>query len=293
MGRVKKVSNKNKTSLKIIDAHQHFWLLSRGDYDFLSPENSCLYKNFLPKDLNSMLETHNILGTVLIQAAPSINETLYLFNLIKNESIVKGIVGWIDTTKESSLDDLKVLSKNALLKGIRVMLQDLQDKQQVISTLPNRKIVDQLVKTNMTLDCLINRFQIREIFLFAKKWNNLPIIIDHCGKPNLDIDEFDIWSNDIKKISTLPNVYIKVSGLFTQSQKPFCRKNIEKYILHAIECFGINRVVWGSDWPVLTSHGSYDDWLNLCKDIIISHISEGDAQLPFYENAVSFYKLVL
>lgn len=276
---------------RIIDSHQHFWELSRGDYDWLTEENTILYRDFLPADFKPLLDTCKITGTVLVQAAPTIAETLYLLDISRTEKLVKGVVGWVDLAKESSIEDIKVLLRNPTLKGFRLMLQDIKDNNWIAKA-PKDLVLNYLSKTKLTMDLLINEAHVQPTISFVKRWPDISMVIDHCAKPNLDTGSFQDWSESMRILSKLPNLYIKISGLFTQSKVKPNLKIIERYLLRTIDYFGYERVMWGSDWPVMTSHGDYASWLEACNSVIdAASFKEQEKEAIFYSNAYNFYNL--
>ena len=273
-----------------IDSHQHFWDLSINKYPWLNNNNYTLYRNYLPKDLYSIIKTHKVCATVLVQASPTISETQYLLELSKHNKKIKAVVGWVDLSDHNSKKILKYFAKNSVFKGVRPMIQDINDHNW-INNQTNADIIQLLSDLDFTMDLLINKKHIKNIIKFIEKWPNIPMVINHFAKPDLDKEDLKIWIKGISNLSNYPNVYAKMSGLLTQSNTIDFIK-IERYFDHYFYYFSPERIMWGSDWPVLMSNGDYKTWLSTCvKYVKKNYIDSFDD--VFFNVANNFYSMGL
>jgi len=274
-----------------IDAHQHFWQLSRGDYDWLTKDLDLLYVDFLPKDLQSILQYHNIDGTVVVQAAATIAETEFLLSLSEKYSFIKGVVGWIDMEADQAIADLTRLAQHSAFKGIRPMIQDIDDPNWMLKP-ELAPVFQKMIELNLTFDALVLPIHLDVLYELLMRYPRLNTVIDHGAKPaiakgwksNLQ------WREKLQRIAKDTNALCKLSGLVTEADGKISYDNISQYIEHIIISFGSDRVMWGSDWPVVKLACEYQDWL-LISEQYLSLLPEKQQQKIYYDNAMKFYQL--
>ncbi len=138
----------------IIDAHQHFWQLARGDYGWLTPELVPLYRDFMPDDLASLLSHNNIDGTILVQAAPTIAETKFLLEIADATPFVLGVVGWIDFSAPTAVKDIARLAQHPKLVGLRPMIQDIADDDWMLQA-DLTPAFEAMIDADLTFDALV------------------------------------------------------------------------------------------------------------------------------------------
>lgn len=254
----------------IIDSHHHFWNLRRKDYFWLTPKLGPLYRNFLPKDLGLTLKSLGISKTILIQAAPTLAETKYLLKLAEQTDFVSGVVGWINMESKTAPDILYRLSLNARFRGIRPMLQDVVDPDWILND-QLKPVFQALNDLQLTFDALIFPQHLKNITLLAERFPSLVIVINHGAKPFIKSGCFKLWATEIKRLAENKNVYCKFSGLLTEAGTISPQEKIKPYIDHLFESFGADRLLWGSDWPVVTLSDTYENWFIFCKHYIAKH----------------------
>lgn len=242
-----------------IDAHQHFWQINRGDYGWLTPDLDILYKDYLPENLHDLMVRCQIDGTVLVQAAPTVNETHYMLSLADEYDFIKGVVGWIDFESNSAIDQLNQLSKHPKLKGVRPMIQDIADPEWMLSKAFD-PVYTKLVEWGLCFDALVLPSHLPSLLVLLKRYSNLKAVIDHGAKPKIADGEFDDWADGMKHLADETDAFCKVSGLWTEAGGDISAETILPYITHLLKCFGPKRLMWGSDWPVLNLAGDYGDW---------------------------------
>ncbi|MEM5501671.1 amidohydrolase family protein [Ahrensia kielensis] len=274
-----------------IDAHQHFWQISRGDYTWMTDEVADIRHDILPRDIEPILARHAIAGTVVVQAAATIAETEFLIGLATQNSFIKGVVGWVDLDDENAPDVMKQLSHAPILKGVRPMLQDIPDtnwikRPQVIKNL------HALANQGLRLDALVVPRHLDVLADIAQQIPNLPIVIDHCAKPLIanGADAGNAWREGMARLALLPNVFCKISGLANEAGPHWNAAQLQPIIDHVISHFGAKRVMWGSDWPVLNLAGDYDQWRSV-SDQLLSNVSQTDRDEIYGGTATRFYSL--
>lgn len=273
-----------------VDSHQHFWQLSRGDYHWLTPELKVLYQDFLPEQLAPKLIEKGVSQTVLVQAADSEAETHFLLELANNEKFIAGVVGWVDMENPLAITRLKGLAKNPYFKGIRPMLQDIDDVNWILKD-EFTPIFEFMAKNQLTFDALVKDIHLANIRTLACRHPNLSIVIDHCAKPDLSKAPSDLWINSLKNIALCQNVFIKLSGLLTEApQGKVNTEDVNSYFEHIFQLFSSDRIMWGSDWPVVNLNGNYDTWVSLTNALLKNHSFE-DKRKIWADNAQKFYRL--
>lgn len=275
----------------IIDAHQHYWKLDRGDYEWLTPDLKNLYKDFLPDDLTPHLTENNISGTIAVQAAASEDETLYLIELAKKNPSILGVVGWVDLEAIDAIERLDFLinAGQGLLKGIRPMIQDIADPSWILKPKLD-PVFRALEDRNLTFDALISPFHLQNLETRIKKHKRLKVMIDHGAKPNIAHDQRSIWSLNMERLSRYPNVYCKLSGLTTEAGENWTEANLKPFMSDILWLFKPDRVIWGSDWPVLNLASNYKEWLEITQRFCNRFTKDQKSKI-FRDNAIDFYNL--
>ncbi len=274
-----------------IDAHQHFWRISRGDYDWMSDEVAEIRHDILPADLAPHLGRHDITGTVVVQAAGTVAETEFLLGLAQTCDFIKGVVGWIDLEAEDAPQTMDRLMQSPVFKGVRPMLQDIEDTNWI--TRP--KVLSNLAALSdrgLRLDALVVPRHLEVLAKVAADLPDLAIVIDHCAKPEIfgGADAGADWREGMRRLAALPNVMCKVSGLANEAGSDWSAADLTAVVAHILEQFGADRVMWGSDWPVLNLVGDYDQWRTVSEQLF-SRLSERDRAAVYGGTAKHFYGL--
>lgn len=267
-----------------VDAHRHYWDPSRLDYAWLAHAPAALRRAFLPDDLPG-----NADACILVQAAPDEAETRFLFELARDMPGVIGVVGWIDLERpdvEARLDRLTV-DGGGLLRGIRPMVQDIPDTDWLASSSLDRAF-DLITERGLVFDALVDNRHLRALYERLGKHPGLRTVIDHAAKPDIAANGFAEWSGAIARLARMPDVYCKLSGLLTLTGPSADPLALDPYVAHLFETFGAERLVWGSDWPVLTTHATYGAWKTCARELVHRH-APGAADAVFGGNALTLY----
>jgi L-fucono-1,5-lactonase len=272
-----------------IDSHQHFWFLERGDYEWLTPDMGVLYKDFFPEDLEPKLKKANIDKSVLVQAAPTLQETQFLLTLAQESDFIAGVVGWVDMEKNCAPDQIQRLCENPHFLGIRPLIQDIPDAHWMLkpSLTP---ALQAIIDHKKTFDALVKPQHLKNLLVLIQQHPDLKVVIDHCAKPNIAGGQFESWAADIEVIARTTSAYCKLSGLLTEAGDSANAETLKPYVDHILQCFGVDRVMWGSDWPVLELAADYHSWQAMSVDLM-KHLSSSDVEHVFGKTATDFYQL--
>lgn len=272
-----------------IDAHQHFWNYDHFEHGWMTDEMSAVKKNFLPRDFKPLLEQYNMNGTVLVQVSQSREETETLLKIAEDNYFVKGVVGWVDFLDNNIRKKLDNYKKYPKLKGFRHVLQT--EEPDFMLQPDFLKGISALREFDFTYDILIYPKHLEKAVRLVKKFPKQRFVVDHIAKPNIKDNYLAEWETGIRLLASYPNVYCKISGMVTEADwKGWKQDDFTIYIDVIINAFGINRVMFGSDWPMCLVAASYHDVLKIVTDYF-SFFSIEDQKLFFGENAINFYHL--
>jgi len=272
-----------------VDSHQHFWKFDPVRDSWITPEMQAIRRDFYPADLAPLLRQSDIDGCVAVQADQSEAETDFLIRLASENKFVLGVVGWVDLRASDLEQRLAHYSAIPIVKGFRHVIQGepsgfMTDNQFI-------KGVRLLKKFRFTYDLLIYPHQLQESFDFIQALPNQPIVIDHLAKPYIKRGEIDQWKNDIARCASFENTWCKLSGMVTEADwQRWQPSNFHPYLDVVVEQFGIDRIIFGSDWPVCTIAAPYPTVVNLVEDYF-SSFSDQEKKKVMGENAVRFYNL--
>lgn len=277
--------------MNFIDAHQHYWTLGLGHNDWPGPELESIYRDFAPKDLKPHLAAAGIARTVLVQAAPNVAETEFLLALAEREETVAAVVGWIDVLAPGAIADIERLKNHRKLKGIRPMLQGIAEtawilRPEAVATL------EALPRLDLRFDALIQPRHLPVIAALADRLPELQIVIDHGAKPLISEGRIEPWRADMAALALRRNVHVKLSGLVTEAGGAWTAERLRPYASHLIEAFGADRVMFGSDWPVVLLDADYGTWFSAALELTADR-TEAERQAIFSGTASRFYGISL
>jgi L-fuconolactonase len=274
----------------IIDAHQHFWHYDPVKDAWITDDMFVIKDDFLPHHLGPVLDENGVDGCVAVQADQSENETAFLLELAAKHDFIKGVVGWIDLCANNLADRLAYYNQFPLLKGFRHIVQAEPDPDYLLREDFCRGI-QQLAKYYFTYDILVYPSQLPVVAEFVGRFPNQRFIIDHLAKPDIKTGNIQQWEKDICAVAAHPNVYCKLSGMVTEADWQHWEPEHFWPCLDVVrKAFGVDRLVFGSDWPVCRLAGTYEQVMTLVTDYI-SGLSPSDKGKIMGGNAVKFYNL--
>jgi L-fuconolactonase len=237
-----------------------------------------------------LLAAVNIEATVLVQAAPTVSETHFLLDVAhESDGLVQGVVGWVDLAAADAVETLRTLSNDALLKSIRPMLQDLDDPDWIARP-EVQPALAALAQLGLRFDALVKPRELKSLLRMLERHPELAVVIDHCAKPEIEADRWQPWADDLAAIARHSWAHCKLSGLVTEAGKAWTVDRLRRYSDHVLECFGAERILWGSDWPVVTLAATYAEW-SAAAEALLAGVSTGDKDQIFGGNARRFYGL--
>ncbi len=271
-----------------IDAHQHFWKIARGDYFWMDDTVAPIRRDIGPADISAHLAAAGIAGTVAVQAAPTVDESLYLLSLAEDHAFIRGVVGWIDLTSDVA-PQIDRLSHPAF-RGIRPMLQDIEETDWILRDDVLRGL-RAVADAGLRFDALVTPRHLDALKTLVETLPDLPVVIDHSAKPVFDgTDPGDDWRRWLASLARHDQVFCKLSGLANEFGPGWSAATLRPTFEHVLECFGPERLMWGSDWPVLDLAGDYPTWFGAARDLAAGLSADENAAL-FGGTAIRFYGL--
>lgn len=272
----------------LIDAHQHFWRIGQNACVWPTPDLAAIHRDFEPRDLRAAAGS-DLVGAVTVQSQPSDADTDWLLRLADNEPLVLGVVGWVDLPSPQAPARIAALSAHPKFKGVRPMLQDLPDDAWIIRA-DLAPAIDALVAHDLSLDALVFTRHLPHLLTLATQRPDLRIVIDHGAKPPIARDAFAEWAEAMSHLAALPQVHCKLSGLLTEKGSDQAPEAIAPYVDRLITLFGPDRLMWGSDWPVVNLATDYASWLGQARSLAAQH-DPALARAIFSDVARRFYRL--
>lgn len=281
-------------ALSVIDSHIHFWDVDRLRYPWLDKEPD-LNHSILPDHASTSGEGWVSAGLVFVEAttAPSteVVEAEWVTMLAGQDPRIRAIVAQVPLENaEMAAQTLEGLQALPLVKGVRRLIQD---RAPGFCAQPAFvKGVQSLPRYGYSFDLCIRHHQMPEIITLVGQCPDVSFVLDHCGKPDIRAGVLDPWREQIRQLAAFPNVVCKVSGLVTEADvNNWQPGQLTPYIEHVVESFGIDRIMFGTDSPVLQlAHIDYSDWVDIAL-AAFSGLSDHEKVRVFHDNARAFYRL--
>jgi L-fuconolactonase len=275
--------------MKIIDSHQHFWKYDPVNYDWINDDMQVIRRDFLPADLELVYKENQVQGCIAVQAEQTEAETKRLICYADEHDFIEGIVGWTDLRSETIEERLSYYSQHKKLKGFRHVLQGEEPAFMLQPSFLNG--ISKLHSFGFTYDILIFPHHLDAALELVKQFPQQPFVIDHLAKPYIKDKKTEAWKKGMEALAACSNVACKISGMVTEADwNNWTAADLKPYLDVVTACFGTNRLMFGSDWPVCLVASSYSRWLQTVKDYF-ADIRIEERHNIFAENAIRFYKL--
>ena len=273
-----------------IDSHQHFWHYEAAEYPWIDDDKTLLKADYMPDDLAPLMAANGIDGTVAVQARQNLRETEFLLELADSNDFIRGVVGWVDLRADDIAAQLERLAPHPRMVGVRHIVHDEADDRFMLggSFLDGLALLNQ---TKLTYDLLLYPRHLRVAIDVVKRFPQQPFVLDHISKPFIKDGILEPWASEIRELASYDNVWCKVSGMVTEAAwKTWTQDDYLPYLDVVFDCFGIDRLMFGSDWPVCTLSGSYSEVVGIVRSYIEA-LSDEDKDKIMGANATAFYGL--
>lgn len=274
-----------------VDAHQHFWTYTPQDYPWIDERHAPLQRDFLPDDLKPLLDQHGVDGCIAVQARQSLDETDALLAHATTHPWILGVVGWVDLRADDLDAQLDRRANAPKLVGFRHLVQDEPAPSLFLQDPAFARGMRQLQHRGLAYDVLVKDKDLHAATDFCRRHDQHHLILDHLGKPDLSLEDPIAWADRLAPLAALPHVACKLSGLITEADWQHWRAvELLPYFYLALELFGPDRLMFGSDWPVCQLAGSYGQVHHLF-DTAISSLSTAEQDALRGGTALRLYGL--
>lgn len=275
----------------IIDAHQHFWQLGQFDTTWLEiPEHEAIRRDFLPAHLKPQMDAAGVERTVVVQAQHDLEETRWMLRLADDHEWIAGIVGWVDLAAPACEEQLAEFQAHPKFVGLRHITQDEPDDDFIVrpDVIGGLKVLE---KHAVPFDLLFYVKHLRHAAVLAEILPDLPMVIDHLAKPRIKVGAIDDWEHNFRAAAKHENIYCKLSGMITEAHwSNWTPVDLAPYVEIALDAFGPERLMFGSDWPVCELTGTYQQVFDALAECL-APLSDAEREQIYAETAREFYGL--
>jgi L-fuconolactonase len=273
-----------------IDAHHHLWRYTPAEYGWINEEMQQLRRDFLPKDLIEEIAAAGIDGTIAVQARQTLEETRWLLDLADNTAAIRGVVGWAPIAGEEFPACMEEFDGREKLKGLRHVIQGEKDEHYILREDFNSGIRT-LAGSGQVYEILIYERHLEDTIHFVDEHPDQVFVLDHMAKPLIAAGVMEPWASRMRELGERENVWCKVSGLVTEADwKTWTPETLKPYIDVAVEAFGPERLMAGSDWPVCLVATDYKQWFSVLRSYF-GAFSEAEQARVFGGTAIEVYGL--
>ena len=270
-----------------IDSHLHLWQYTPDEFEWIPDSMASLRRDFLPSELNTLCAESAVDGVIAVQARQSLEETRWLLELAHAAPIL-GVVGWAPIAADNLPAILEQLQQQPLLKGLRHVAQA---EPEILARPEFLRGMQCLQQTRLVYDLLLYADQLPLALSFVDRFPRQVFVLDHMGKPSIARGEIKTWCSSLRELARRPNVCCKVSGLVTEADPTsWTPMQLQPYLHTALECFGPDRLMIGTDWPVCTTGCGYKQWWAFVEDWI-SPLSPTERAAILGDTATRTYSL--
>jgi len=271
----------------IVDAHFHSWRLDRGDYGWLTPALAPIYRDVTIVDWQRQARGCGVDAGVLVQAAPTEAETDWLLAQAQGDDSVVAVVGWADLLAADAAACVALRAAQPKLRGLRPMLHDIADPDWILQPALTPAL-RAMAHAGLVFDALVRPIHLPRIAELARRHPGLVIVVDHGAKPDIAGASWQPWADDLAAVAAQPNTVCKLSGLLTEAGPAPRADAARRWARQVLATFGPERVLWGSDWPVLELAAFYADWWQE-TNLLLDSLSPAQRAAVLGNNALRVY----
>lgn len=273
----------------VIDSHHHFWNYDPVEFDWIDESMRSIRRSFLPDDLEAQISTVGIDGVISVQARQILKETDFLLNQAEANEFIKAVVGWVPLADANINELLDRYNHAPKLKSVRHVVQG--EARGFLDSEAFNHGINALKAYDLVYDILIFEHQLAETIRFVDRHPNQAFVLNHIAKPQIKINQFEPWKENILELSKRENVTCKISGMVTEADfHNWQAAQLHPYLDTVLEAFGADRIMFGSDWPVCLVACDYKQWYDLIREYIQQLSSTEQANI-MGNTAIQTYKI--
>jgi L-fuconolactonase len=273
-----------------IDAHHHLWRYTPAEHGWIDEDMAALRRDFLPKDLIEAMVSAGIDGTIAVQARQTLEETRWLLDVADDCEAIRGVVGWAPIAGEEFPGCMEEFDGRTKLKGLRHVIQSEKDEHYILREDFNSGIRT-MVGSGLVYEILIYERHLADTIYFVDEHPEQVFVLDHMAKPLIAGGVMQPWASRMMELGLRENVWCKVSGMVTEAKwDAWTPETLKPYLDVAVEAFGPERLMAGSDWPVCLVASGYAQWFDVLQNYFAG-FSEAERARVFGGTAVEVYGL--
>ena len=251
-----------------LDAHQHFWRYDAAAYPWIGRDMACLRRDFQPDDLRPLLDAAGFDGCIAVQARACASETDQLLDLAERYPWIRAVVGWVDLCASDLEQSLERWAQNPVLRGFRHQLQDESSPADFMQNPAFNRGLNTLQRQGLVYEILVKARDLDAVTELCQQHDQHPLVLDHLGKPDVQANDLKTWAKQLAPLAALPHVSCKLSGLITEAHSQhWSSAQLTPYLHTALELFGPERLMFGSDWPVCLLASDYQATCTLVDSV--------------------------
>ncbi|MDX1893061.1 amidohydrolase family protein [Mycolicibacterium sp. 050158] len=278
--------------MKVVDAHHHLWDPQIGEYPWMAGDFEPLRRRYDVSDLRPYLVANDVVATIVVQVRADLAETVDLLELASRTAEVVGVVGWVDLTSADVSGQIALLREGIggeQLVGLRHAVADESDPRWLL-----RDDVDAAMRkvaaSGLAFDLEITSRELAAADTLVRRHADVRFVVDHGAKPPIATGWSQDWADGLAALAEKPNVWCKLSGLVTEASWSGWRvEDLQPYVDHLLDTFGVSRLMFGSDWPVCELAARYDHVL-AAATVTLAALSDDDRRHVMYQNALTVYR---
>jgi L-fuconolactonase len=276
--------------VETIDAHHHLWRYTPAEFGWLDEPMQALRRDFLPKDLIEAMVSADIDGTIAVQARQTLEETHWLLDLADDCDAIRGVVGWAPIAGEEFPGCMEEFDGREKLKGLRHVIQGEKDEHYILREDFNSGIRT-MAGSGLVYEILIYERHLMDTIYFVDEHPGQPFVLDHVAKPLIAGAVMQPWAERMMELGQRENVWCKLSGMVTEAKwDAWTPETLKPYLDVAVEAFGPERLMAGSDWPVCLVASGYKQWFDVLRSYF-APFSETERANIFGGTAIQVYGL--
>ncbi|MEM1361639.1 MAG: amidohydrolase family protein [Pseudomonadota bacterium] len=281
---------------RFIDTHHHFWDPTEAEYPWMTDDLAVIRQKFSPDDLRPLINQVGVTDTILVQTRSSYEESLEFLAAAEETDFILGVVAWVELTSETVSDDLHRLKQSkggSHLVGIRHQVHDEEDADWLLRPDVQRGLAV-VAEHDLTYDLLLRPRELPAAIKAVNAMPNARWVLNHIAKPEIASGGWEPWASDIRALAEAsPSCWVKLSGIVTEADwANWAADDLSPYVQHVIDCFGTDRCMVGSDWPVCLLAAPYDTVMDTMRNLL-SALREEERQRVLSENAMTAYGIAL
>jgi L-fuconolactonase len=257
----------------------------------MRPDMTVLARDYLIEDIRPELRKASVGRTVLVQAAQTEAETDFLLELASASDFIAGVTGWLDLADPGFPDRLAHYRAHPKFVAVRPMLQEMADDAWILQPVVLRNL-RHLANLRFPFEFLTFPRHLPHVLRALEETPGLHAVIDHLSKPPIASGELEPWASLIKRVAGFPDVHCKLSGMVTEADHAhWSPDSLAPYVRHVVDVFGVDRLMFGSDWPVCRLAAEYGEVVNALRTILGTRLKPQEIEKVFGGNAVRFFRL--